>query len=303
MVIKQLIYLTALAREKHFGRAAQSCHISQPTLSAALRQLEDELGVPIVERGQRFQGFTEEGKRVLEWAQRIVADCDAMRQELAAMTTGLSGRIRLGVIPSALPMVSLLTTPFCRQHPMVSVTVRSLSSIEILRELDEFHIDLGISYLDNEPVPNTRIMPLYQERYILLTPEDGPFAGRERVSWAETANVPLCLLTSDMQGRRIIDSIFRQSKSEPNPRIETNSLTNMLSHIRSGHWSSVMAHASLYAFGVPPGSCAIPLVEPEVTHSVGLVMADRNPPPLLARALFAFAHEAPIAATIDKLGA
>ena len=74
MIIRQLIYLTALAREKHFGRAAASCNVSQPTLSAAIQQLEADLGVPIVERGQRFKGLTAEGQRVLEWGHRILAD-------------------------------------------------------------------------------------------------------------------------------------------------------------------------------------------------------------------------------------
>ena len=74
MVIRQLAYLVALARERHFGRAAAACNVTQPTLSAGIRHLENELGVPLVERSQRFQGLTAEGERVLTWAQRIIAD-------------------------------------------------------------------------------------------------------------------------------------------------------------------------------------------------------------------------------------
>ena len=96
MVIKQFVYLTALAREQHFGRAAEAAHVSQPTLSAAIRNLEDELGVPVVERGHRFNGFTPEGLVVLDYAKRVLAECEAMRQTLEAMGQGLTGRLRLG---------------------------------------------------------------------------------------------------------------------------------------------------------------------------------------------------------------
>src|SRR5271170_7358337 len=117
MVIKQLVYLLALAREKHFGLAAERSHISQPTLSAAIRQLEAELGVSIVERGNRFIGFTPEGERVLEHARRIVADCDVMRQDLNEMRHGLTGRLRIGAVPTALPIMALITGPFTEKHP------------------------------------------------------------------------------------------------------------------------------------------------------------------------------------------
>src|ERR1041385_1866595 len=106
MVIKQLMYVAALARERHFGRAAESCNVSQPTLSAAVRQLEEELGAPIVERGQRFAGFTPEGECVLEYAKRILSECDALKQDLGRLRQGLIGRLRLGVMPTAQPVVS-----------------------------------------------------------------------------------------------------------------------------------------------------------------------------------------------------
>ena len=80
MIIRQLIYLDALAREKHFRRAAEACHVSQPTLSAAIAQLEEELGVLIVERGRRFQGLTKEGEVVLAHARRILAEADLMKE-------------------------------------------------------------------------------------------------------------------------------------------------------------------------------------------------------------------------------
>ena len=93
----------ALAREQHFARAAASCHVAQPTLSAAIRQLEEELGAPIVERGHRFSGFTREGQAVLEHAKRILAECESMTQDLSKLKDGLIGRLRLGAIPRSCP--------------------------------------------------------------------------------------------------------------------------------------------------------------------------------------------------------
>ena len=84
-MIDKLEFLIALAREQHFGRAAEACGVTQPTLSAGIKQLEDALGVLLVNRGSRFQGFTPEGERVLEWARRIVGDARAMRQEIRAV--------------------------------------------------------------------------------------------------------------------------------------------------------------------------------------------------------------------------
>ena len=289
MVIKQLVYLLALAREKHFGLAAERSHISQPTLSAAIRQLEDELQVPIVERGNRFIGFTPEGERVLEYARRIVADCDALRQDLSELRQGLTGHLRIGVVPSALPIVSRITGPFALSHPRVSVSIQSLTSAEIQKQIDEFILDIGLTYLDNEPVTRMRTLPLYREHYILLTPEHGPFAGRDSVTWAEAAEVPLCLLSPDMQNRRIVDRIFQSVGKTPHPRLETNSIVTLCLHVSAGQLSSVMPHTLLDMPGLPSGTIALQLTLPEVSYAMGIVMPDRQPAQPLARALFALA--------------
>jgi DNA-binding transcriptional LysR family regulator len=129
MVIRHLQYLTALARERHFARAAAACNVTQPTLSAGIKQLEESLGVLIAERGQRYLGLTGEGERVLAWAQRVLVDYDGLRQELSAMREGLVGRLRIGAIPVTLPIVPLLTAPFNRLHKRTDIPVTSLTSI------------------------------------------------------------------------------------------------------------------------------------------------------------------------------
>src|SRR5512140_2539666 len=144
-MLDKLEFIIALARERHFGRAAEACGVSQPTFSAGIKQLEDMLGVLLVQRGSRFQGFTPEGERVLDWARRIVGDTRAMREEVHALKHGLAGRLRLAAIPTALAMVEALTTPYRTRHPNVQFTVYSRTSIEILDLIDNLEVDAGIT--------------------------------------------------------------------------------------------------------------------------------------------------------------
>jgi DNA-binding transcriptional LysR family regulator len=299
VLIQQLTYLAALARERHFGRAARSCHVAQPTLSAGIRRLEAELGVQIVQRSQRFEGFTYEGERVLVWAQRILADCEGLRDDLGSMRHGLSGRLRLGAIPTSLPAVPLLTGPLRRAHPKVGVSIMSLNSRDIERGLQDFDLHVGLTYLDNEPLRSVRTIPLYRERYLLLTPAEGPHALGSNISWADAASLPLCLLSPDMQNRRIVDGIFAQAGSMPRPVVETNSISSLYAQLGEGDLSAVVAHPWLHQYGIPPGLRAIPLVEPEHTQSVGLVLLDQDPEPLLARTLRGIVSASRIAAEMD----
>src|SRR5271154_982972 len=299
MVLRQLEYLAALAREKHFGRAAEACHVSQPTLSAAIRLLEDDLGAPIVERGHRYVGLTAQGQVVLDHAHRVLAEIENLRRGLAEIDKGLTGRLRIGVIPTALPLVSQLTGPFYARFPGVTVAVISMNSQEIDRGIEEFELDVGLTYLDAEPMAHVKTKPVCLEEYLFLTPVRGPLAGQTHVTWREAANTPLCLLTPDMQNRRIIDGVFRSVGVKPVPAVETNSIFNLVSHVSAGQWSAIVPRQLLRFLGVPPGTRAIELVEPVAQRTIGLVMSDREPPSPLARNLFAMQLPADVAALIQ----
>lgn len=303
MHLRHLHYLVMLAQERHFGRAAEACHITQSTLSAAIRQLEEEVAAPLVERDRRFRGFTAEGLTLLAWARRILGERAALDQQLDLLRQGLTGQLRLGVIPVALPVVALLTTPFNQAHPAVTLTITSKTSTEIQRGLDEFELDAGMTYLDNEPLRGVRATPLYTESYILLTPTAGPFAGRSRVTWREAGAVPLCLLTGDMQNRRILDRIFQEAGALPRPQVETSSIMALCSHIRAGAWSSVMPHSLLWVLGTPPGMMALPLVEPVRSHAIGLVARDGTPAPPLVNSLEETARGLHMQQIIDAIDA
>ncbi|MBA3316850.1 MAG: LysR family transcriptional regulator [Gemmatimonadales bacterium] len=299
-MLRNLQYLAALVREKHFARAAAACDVSQPTLSAGIKQLEEQLGFLIVRRGQRFNGLTAEGERVLGWARRILADCESLEQDAGDLRAGLKGRLRIGAIPTTLPILSLLTLPFARAHPHVTVSVLSLTSAEIQRGIDDFDLDAGLTYLDNEPLTNVRAVPLYQERYFLFTPAGGRFTGRASVSWAEAAETPLCLLTPDMQNRRIVDANFAAAGVTVDPVIETNSVLTLWSHLASGVCSTVLPQTFLRLLGRVEGLAALPVERPTVTHTVGLVVPDREPLTPSARELSRIAAGVDVAAALER---
>jgi DNA-binding transcriptional LysR family regulator len=300
MIVRYLEYIAALARERHFARAASACNVTQPALSAGIKQLEESLGVLIVERRQRFVGFTPEGERVLAWAHRVLADYSGLTQELSELREGLAGQIHIGAIPVSLPAVALLTGPFAAIHSRTRYQVISQTSIEIQRGLDDFTIGVGITYLDNDPLSRVRTVPLYRERYVLITHKASGFAGLSAIGWAKAATVPLCLLTPSMQNRRIIDAQFETAGAKANAVIETNSLVTLWSHIRFGHWSTIVPQTFLLLLGKKHGLLSIPLVEPEVFHTLGLVASDREPLAPLPRALLDFSHGLDLSTEIER---
>ncbi len=302
MLFRQLEYLVALSRERHFARAAQACYVSQPALSEAIRKLEEELDVPLVRRGRKFEGLTPEGQRIVVWAQRILADRDALRDEVDAMRTGLTGRLCIGSVPTAATAVAALTAAFCAEHPMVSVEVMSdMRSVDMLRQLQEFELDAGITYLTEEISANFHVVPLYREKYVLLTSAADGAGEPPRATWAQAARLPLCLLTTSMQGRRVLDAVFAEAGVRAAPRVETDSVASLFAHVRTGHWAAVVPLAWLHVFGVPRGMRAVPLTEPVRTMPIGLVTTAREPGSVIARALADTARRTPVAAALEGL--
>lgn len=285
-MIDKLEMFLALARERHFGRAAEACGVTQPTLSSAIRALEDALGVQLVRRGSRFLGLTAEGEQALLRARAIVAEARALKAEMRAAGSaadGLTGTLRLGVIPTALPMVADVTGPLAARHPGLRLTILSMTSADILAGIAALDLDAGLTYLDNEPLGEVARVPIYAETYRFLCAADAPLAGRASVTWAEAAAQPLCLLTGDMQNRRIL---AQHLGAAPETRIESNSALALVSHVRTGRWASVVPTVLADLVAAGGALAAVPVVEPQVRHMVGLVHAPRDPPvPALAALL------------------
>jgi DNA-binding transcriptional LysR family regulator len=285
MFIRQMTYLVALAREKHFGRAAEVCNVTQPTLSSGLKALERELDMRLVIREPRFMGLTPEGERVVEWAGQILADYESLKQDIEVFRSGLRGTLRHGVIPAAMPAVANLTAPFSIKHPLVTVDVQSMTSIEIQRGIDRFEIDAGLTYLENEPLSNVRRAALYRERYLFVTSRVGPWGGMRSISWADAVGENLCLLNESMQNRRVLNKLAQSLGLTLSPTVTTNSYLAVCSHVASGTWSSIIPHTFAYIFAGCEELALVDLVDPVHSQTIGIVASDRDPLPPLARAL------------------
>lgn len=280
---EKLEYLLALDREKHFGRAAQVCGVSQPNLSAAIKQLELQFGVVLVERGTRFMGFTAEGERILTWARSIVGEVRAMNAEIELMKHGNEGHLRIASIPTALPIISLLTSAYWTRHAGVQVSISACSSAEILERIENIEADIGITYFDQESLRRNAEVPLYHEHYCLIVSRESPLAARPTVTWEEVAALPLCLPSAATQNRRIYDRIFREVGVTVRPLLESDDFVVRISHLRSGGLATIMPRMKTRDLSMPEELAVIPIVAPEASTLVGLIYPKRDPmPPLVA---------------------
>lgn len=286
MLIRHLKFFVVLAEEQHFGRAAQLCNVTQPTLSQAIRKLEEDLNLALIIRGHRFMSLTTEGEKVLRWGRQIIADYDNLHDDLSGKQKGgLTGKLRLGVIPAAMPSVSFLSEQFESRNPLAEVEVRSMSSRAIQRGLENFELDGGLTYLDNEPLENVRRYPLYHERYVFACHAGHPFAEDETVTWKAAVTQPLCLLSDDMQNRRILNGIAASAGVELRPKVVSNSFLGVASHLRSGHWCAIVPHTFGFVFGSSEDLVLRDMVAPAHRQMIGLVLADRSPQAPMALAL------------------
>ncbi|QGZ65222.1 LysR family transcriptional regulator [Paraburkholderia acidisoli] len=301
MFIRQLNYLVTLAREQHFARAAEVCNVSQPALSSAIRSLENELGLVIVRRGRRFLGFTEEGERVLGWARQTLATLEHMRQDASAARVQLAGTLRIGVIPTTMPVVSLLLASCRAEHAGIRYSLRSLSSDAILRQLDDFELDLGFTYLDHDVQAGFAVSPLYRERYILVSPAQGDAGARAGLDrWDAMGGLELCLLDASMQNRQVINAAFRRAGVQPTVIAEADSLLTLLATVQHVQVHSVLPH-SLLSVVHGSGPFAATLLKPELTREIGLIARNAPVMPPLVAALWDSAQRLDLQSRFDAL--
>jgi DNA-binding transcriptional LysR family regulator len=301
VLIRQLEYFVALARERHFAHAAAACHVSQPALSEAIRKLEHELKVPLVRRGQKFEGLTPEGERLVHWARRVLADCDALKQEVTALQTGLVGELRLGVVPAAATTVALLTDPFCAAHPLVRVQLETdLRSSGIVERIRRFELDAGIIYPERQDTTDLTVTPLYQEHQVLIAGSDLLTKKADAISWADALQLPLCLLSGGMRGRKLIDDALASQSLTVTPQLEADSVGTLLAHVGTGRWASIVPHTWVRALGMPAGVSVVRLHEPSVTALMALVTHSAEPGSLITRALVHTAAESGIAEALNS---
>jgi DNA-binding transcriptional LysR family regulator len=294
MLFRQLEYFVALAREQHFARAAAACYVSQPALSEAIRKLEREMDVPLVRRGRAFQGLTPEGERLVLWARRILADHEALKQEVTAMKSGLAGQLRLGLIAAASTTAATLVDQFCAIHPLARVQIDAgLPSSEIVARLQRFELDAGVIYLSEQDPSDLMITPLYQERMVLIASDDVLPANTPELTWKDVTVLPLCLLKPAMRGRQAVDRAMASQGLSVTPQIETDSVDALFAHVSTRRWASLVPHPWSYRFRLPPGVRMVPVAGAVVSSEVGLITPAAVPGSVMGRALAA------VASTLD----
>jgi DNA-binding transcriptional LysR family regulator len=297
-LLGSLRYLVALDEHKHFGRAAQACHITQPALSNALRAMEQEFCTAIVTRGRNFVGFTAEGQRVLVSARRMLHEHELLQQDLKSGADDPRGSLRVGVVPTAVPIAARFSAMLQALHPGIAPVVLSLSSPEIETGLDNLALDLGLGYTDRLGPRGLRVGTIaqYTEHYFLVRRAEVPSADRLRIGmpvpWSQAARLPLCLLTPDMHNRTVVDAAFAAAGASVRPVMETNSILTLALSVVAGEVCSVLPGALVGAVRNYRELEALPLVEPQILTPVGFMIQSSDRPSRTLDAAIALAREA-----------
>lgn len=276
MFIRQFRYLVAVAEERHFGRAAQRCNVTQPSLSSGIKQLELELGGPIFlrGRGQRFHGLTAEGERVAIWARGVLAYCDAMRKEVAMMQNNLKGHLRMGAMPSMSPVLPLLLKMVRDKYPDVRIDVQFIGNEAMKLGLNNFALDVALTYLDKADLGRKNTLPIYTEQLSLLVPDVPAFQNRKTITWKEAAELPLAMLRPSMHERRFVDQVFAKVGCTPTARVESESILHLMFQVQFTELCTIIPSHFVHAPGLHRGTRALSLIDPVVTQEVGLFWAE-----------------------------
>ncbi len=301
MLERKLEYLIALAKEAHFARAASACLVSQPTLSAAIQQLEAEFGVQIVKRGQRFQGFTEQGELVLAAAQRMALECDRLRQNLRDRSSDFSGMLRIGVLGSVIPLLKTFTIPFRRCYPAVNLKVTFLNAFDVQQAFEESSLDIAITYVDKALRRYNRTRVLYTEEYELLIRKGATFSGRRFVSWEELGQLPLCLLPPENHIFGAREAALLNEALSKTPHIITSAVWMVMDHVRTGNWASVLPRPVRIMISDDDELEAIPLPMAGKPASVAIAIPNREPVSPIAQAFFEVATSEEALRTLRRL--
>lgn len=290
MDLKQLRFLVALDETRHFGQAAARCHVTQPTLSMRLRGLEEELGLELVRRGQRFEGFSPEGERILAWARQVLAAQDGLQAEAAACRGQLVGTLRLGTVPLAGFDPMRLVRLFVDDHPQLRFQLSVLSSEQILERLASNGLDLGLSYLDRLDRGRYEALELAETRMGLL--HDRRHFGFDACpDWPALAALPLGLLSGGMHFRQSLDHAFRSRGLTLRPRLETDAVQPLLQAVGAGLCCAIVPlDAGLAELNAD--WALWPLEDARTLAPLGLIRRLDEPRPALADACFALARKA-----------
>ena len=239
MTLNELKYIVAVARERHFGRAAEACHVSQPTLSVAVRKLEDELGVSLFERRKGDVSLTAIGEQVVSQAQRVLEEAGNIREIAEQGRDQLAGPLRLGAIYTIGPYVLPYLIPqLADAAPRMPLIVEENYTSILCEKLTQGELDLILISLPFDE-PGIRIQPLYEEPFVLLIPSSHPFNQQEAVSVQELSRENVLLLGAGHCFRDQVleicpDCLGKSSDGHPRHTLEGSSLETIRYMVASG---------------------------------------------------------------------
>ncbi|MEC5320564.1 LysR family transcriptional regulator [Brenneria populi subsp. brevivirga] len=255
MDIKQLIYLCNLEKERHFGRAAEASFVSQPTLSMRLKNLERELDLALINRGNNFEGFTAEGERVLAWAREIVSVYQGLKLEVAALKRGARGVLRIGAVPQSSIALPRLLAAVGDIYPELDFQISLFSADRLLEALHAHAVDVGIGFFEFAMLQEWHFQTARlteQGVEVLFHPRHFPqLTGDTPLALSELAALPLCLAESSRYFRRYLDAHFREADITPWVKIESSSILQQTQSVFIGLGCALVPRGSVMAEMTP----------------------------------------------------
>lgn len=284
MQLQHLRYFVTVARTGHFARAASECGVSQPTLSAGLVALEQELGKRLVERDRRFVGLTPQGEAILPWAEQALGAVRGIAQAAETSAQALSGEFRLCAIPAAQPLVGPFGEALIDAYPGITLSLSTGTSRDIERGLAANEFDAGLSYLDHEPPANMLTAPLHHEQYTFVACRGTGFDDHHEIGWDELAEQQLCLLHQGMQYRRILDRQFTSRGLSISAIAVADNYFTLFSLVRSGRFVSIVPDSYVRLMPGLDWCRFLPITPPAEPRRQGLMVINRDPLGGMARA-------------------
>ncbi|MES2238275.1 MAG: hydrogen peroxide-inducible genes activator [Rugosibacter sp.] len=273
MTLTELRYIVALARESHFGRAAEKCHVAQPTLSVAVKKLEDSLGIVLFERNSGEVRLTTIGTQIVAQAERVLSEAARVSEIAATGRDPLAGPLRLGVIYTIGPWLLPALVPRLKQRaPKMPLIIAEGYTEVLVEKLKNFELDVLVLALPvNEP--GIVAQPVYDEPFRLLLPVAHPWVKQKALSTAQLLEEPLLMLGPGNCFRdQVLDLCARASHGQSPQVLESSSLETIRHMVASGVGVTVMPASSVDTLAKNDPLLRVrPFTEPTPTRRVGLV--------------------------------
>jgi DNA-binding transcriptional LysR family regulator len=286
MDLRQLRYLVALAEERHFTRAAAREHIAQPALSQQIRRLEDEVGLPLVERTTRQVTITDAGELLVARARRILAELEAAEAELLRLKGLESGRVTVGSMHTMGPVdVSLALAIFHQRHPGVELTVQEQSSEELAEMLRVDELDLAfLSVTERIESHGLGLQQLVSEELVVLLPPAHELAGRRELRIVDLEGEEFISFREGARLRELLFSAARTAGFQPRVRLESNESQRIRRLVSRGMGVAILPRSDAVAPGAEVAVAA--LVDPPLARDITLAWREgRRHPPAVAEFL------------------